>query len=801
MKWGGSMGIYLIARDNIKKKKGNAFILLLMVALAILLLYVGISVLSNMDQVVENKNEIANGADYFMATTSTYTDDIMSVLQEREEVKEYEKEQAIYLLGVKYYNEMENQKDAKQLAFLFLNKDANRSISQINVKDEGSIWKKDSIILPYYMKVGMGYKTGDTIHLKFDEKSYDFEIFGFSEDIMFSTPTNISTEKCYISKEVFQSISDTMGGNVTVFKATLNDAYDAETFEADMINVLNKKISDYEHTLKLSLNYDMLKYGTSITANIFMAILSVFAILLILIALVIIHFNINNSIESNIKNIGLMQASGYTSRQLGMATLYEFLMISMCGVVTGLLIANAAGKAIGNLLSASIGLSWQLAFDLRSALISTLVTIALILLAVIASVRKFKKITPLDALRNGIHTHNFKKNWIKMDRSSLPLNCNIGLKNILYHKKKNVMVCMIIVLLCFCTSVAICIYYNFAVQDDKLIQITGFEVPDITATIVGDSRGSTGKALQDARQKLDAVDEIKYLLEYSNTDIACRNGENEITLNCDIYSDTKNLVVDNVVEGKRPEYENEIMLSTIMAGNLSASIGDVVYLHLNGVSQDYLLVGLSQGIEHIGKKAMITTQGMKRLNETFEPNCLYIYLKDESSINQTIKKINTMLMDDNIVVANYKAYVSDTMESIVNAMKVLCVVLLIAVVFVIAMTLLLLIKTQLVRDRKTIGIYKALGYTTGQLMMQTTMSYTPVVFVGAVIGCIVAWFGINPSFILCLSAFGIKKCSMSISIEYLICIVIMISLWAELIVVFCSLNIRKILPYEMIQEE
>ena len=170
---------------------------------------------------------------------------------------------------------------------------------------------------------------------------------------------------------------------------------------------------------------------------------------------------------------------------------------------------------------------------------------------------------------------------------------------------------------------------------------------------------------------------------------------------------------------------------------------------------------------------------MKRL----KPNSLYIYLKNGSNVDQTMEKIKTSLMDETIDVVNFKAYVSDMMESIVNAMNVLCVVLLIAVVFVIAMTLLLLIKTQLVRDRKTLGIYKALGYTTGQLMMQTTMSYTPVVFVGAVIGCIVAWFGINPSVIVCLSAFGIKKCNMNINVEYLIGIVIMISLWAQMIVV------------------
>jgi putative ABC transport system permease protein len=130
----------------------------------------------------------------------------------------------------------------------------------------------------------------------------------------------------------------------------------------------------------------------------------------------------------------------------------------------------------------------------------------------------------------------------------------------------------------------------------------------------------------------------------------------------------------------------------------------------------------------------------------------------------------------------------------------MCLVLLIAVVLVIAMLLLLLIKTQLVRDKKLLGIYKALGYTTWQLIMQTTMSYLPVVLIGVILGGVAAWFGINPTIAACVSAFGIRNCSMKINLLDMLGVVVMIGLWAELIAILCSSQIRKIVPCEMIQE-
>ncbi len=790
----------LIARDNIKKKKANALILFLLVALSLLLLYTGISVLSNLDQVIDYQNESINGADYLLITPSTDVDTIDTLLKNREEVAECENERGILLPSSKFYNGNEKQEDAQQIAFLFQDKDANRNISRMKVIDQGREWKENSIIIPYYMKVGMGYKTGDILILMYKDSSYQFEVYGFSEDVMFSTPSNVPMEKCFLSKACLEKYADIWGGEATIFRAILKEGYDKEKFEVNATQMLIDQVTDFQYMNNFAVNYVTMRVGATITANILMGILTVFAILLILIALIILFFNVSNSIESNMKNIGMLEASGYTSRQLRTATLCEFLMISIVGIIAGFLGATVATKAIGKLISASIGLRWNMGFDIRSALFSTLITIMLILLAAIISSHKYKSITPLDAMRNGINTHNFRKNHIRLDAVDLPLNLSIGLKNILYNKKKNIIICLIVVVLSFCANVTVSVYKNLVLETDTLIQLTGLETHEITVEATENTTEDLTEFLNQSKQKLSSMKGIRQILEYSNIDMKLRNGENEISANCDIYDDMSGLTTDNLVEGKRPEYDNEIMLTSMILDRLDATLGDVIYLELNGKSKDYLVVGISQGITNLGKKAMITKEGMKRLNKDFVPIALYLYLEEGTDVKEALTEIEARLSEQKVDAYSFLDYLSAAMKSISTAMSNMCVVLLITVIFVIAMLLLLLIKTQLVRDKKLLGIYKALGYTTRQLIMQTTLSYLPVVLIGASVGGIVAWFGINPSMTACISAFGIQKCSMKLNPLDMLGVAVVIGLWAELIAVLCSAQIRKIVPCEMIQE-
>lgn len=793
------MGILLIAKDNIKKQKGNTFILFLLVALAVLMLYAGTSVLFNMDNVVEKRHEGVNGADFLLFSESTQSNEIMNFFEKQEEVAYLEKEEAIFLTSARYYIETKKE-DADEIGFLFLNKEAERKLSVIQLIDGGEEWKENSIILPYYMKAGMGYKTGEILNIEINKIYYSFEIYGFTEDIMFATTSNVPVEKGFISDKLFKELSKELGSSGYSYRVELKKDIDTDAF-LEKKHLLKDIIPDYINTVNFDLDYPQLKYGVSITANIFMVVLTVFAVLLIFIALVIIHFNINNTIEMNIKNIGILQASGYTCKQLAVATVVEFLSIGGVGMAIGLACAKTASDIIGGILSSSIGLCWEMDFDVTCALVSIGITTLLILVAVFLSSRRYWKIAPLYALRNGIYTHNFKKNHMSLDKTKLPLNVAIGIKQILGNLKKNVSICFIVVVLTFIGNISVSLYQNLVLDSSKMIQMVGLEVSDIKVQIQASNESDFIEKRSLFRKEIASISGIEQIVELKDEDMLIGNGTKKLSVNCDICDNPNNLSVNNVVEGRRPEYDNEIMISTVMAEKLETSIGQVVYLEINESRKDFLVVGISQGINHLGKKAMITSEGALRLSDSLAPSAMLmlLYLDDTTSIDDMISTLKKTLTSENLTIINNKKETEVMFASIISIMKILCIVMAAVIVIVIALVLVLLVKTQLMRQTRQLAIYKALGYTTGQLILQITMSYIPIFLVGSLLGCVVAFVGITPTMILSLSAFGIKSIVMDISITAMIGIVAAIIIWSEIIIVLSSARVRKITPYEMQQ--
>ncbi|KMZ53905.1 ABC transporter permease [Dorea sp. D27] len=792
------MGLLLIARDNIRRKKGNTFLFFLLVALSVLLLYVGISVVTNIDNVIDSRNAHVNGADYLLFTGSSHTQEIAEILKEQKETAYMEREKALYATGAKFYKEGEKAADADQLEFFFFEKDAARKLSVIQIIDEGKEWNDNSVLLPYYMKTGMGYETGDVLCVDYKNQVYQFQVYGFTEDVMFATPNNLPAVKCFISADAFAAYSDAWDKDMA-YRVKLDKGYDTAEFSDKMQDVLSADIADYQQVLNWTLDYSTMRTGTGVAANIFMGILTAFAVLLVLISLVIVRFNIRNAIEMNIRNIGMLKACGYTGSQLRRASMLEYLLTGLLGIGAGLAIAQSASGIVGNIISASLGLQWDMGADIRSAAISTAAVMVLILAAVYISCRKYKKITPLDAMRNGMHSHNFKRNHVPLSTTHLPLHAAVGMKHVLLDRRRTLAFGGIVALLSFCAQMSFGIYDNYAVQDRKLIEVTGFETPDIT-TAVKEADPKKAEVLQaELEDKLYAVDGISHIVAYTADDVTCTYKGGKEGVNCDAYDDTEHLRIDNVVEGRRPKLDNEVMLSTVIADRLGAGTGDVVYLKLGGSRQDYLVTGLSQGMNHLGKKAMVTKEGFARIKPDIVPE-LYIYLDEDKDVPSMVNEIKGIVKGKDVTVTNFLDYISVSLGSIKSVMKVLCIVMFGAVNLVIALILILLVKTQIVREQRQLGIYKALGCTTRQLILQTTMSYIPVVLSGALFGSAAAWFGTEPSLILCFSAFGIKKCGLDMNIGAMAAIVAAIVLWAWLAAVVWSMRIRKIEPCRMIEE-
>lgn len=790
------MGLWLIAKSNIKKKKGNAVILFFLVMLSTLLFYSGFNVLKNIGHFLDENYESQNGAHVVTATVMGYKDQVEGILKNIDGYKKHETEVALGSYNViGEINKVGSGEKADSMSFMFLKHSQERTISDWTIRDEVDTFEDDSIILPMYLKIAKGIQTGDNISIKFADNTYSFKVAGFVEDVMFSTPSNVSTYKCYISDKMYDNFLQNESALVEneIFSVMLEDVKKSADYEDAMVKKFANEMDEGFSTF-YCVNYSVMKIGTSMMINILMAIVAVFSVLIVLTAIVVMRFNIVAAMEENLPNIGILEAVGYTARQLKTTIVIEYMIITFCGIAAGLLSSAPFSNVLTKLISSSIGLDWKAVTDWTVVIITAVIISLMVLTAVLLTARTYNKITTLDALRDGIKTHSFRRNHLPLHKSVFSLNSSLGLKGILHGRKQNFAMILIVSLLSYASVSMLLMYSNFVYNNGALIDLVGIETPDIMISVPAEK-------LNEVKEELEKDSDVNAVATWGGFGCNITHEENETSVAGDVYDDLSKLRVDTLLEGRRPKWDNEINITNVIAKRLEAEVGDSVTLKVGDTKVNYVVVGITQQISNMGCRATLEEKGLKRLMPAYQFNTLYVYLKDTGKTGDKVTElIGTYESDEEINISNFAEIYDTMLGTFTTSVGGLTVILVIITLAIISLILFLLVRMKLIRERKSTGVFKALGYTTRELMGQTVLSFLPVVAVGVILGSVAAAFSLNKLFALCLSMNGVENCNMDINIWVILITFVVLVLQSLVMVVITSWRIRKIEPYKMITE-
>lgn len=789
------MRLWLIAKSNIKKKKWNAFILFFLVLLASMLLYTGITVLKNMNRFLDENYENQNGAHYVIITNEGYDEKMISILKETKGYQKHEVEDVLISPSSGKLTKVGSKDNPDTMVFVLQKIDQKRTISNFTIQDRAEKCKKNSIVVPMYLKVAKHYETGDKICIEWSGKEYVFEIYGFVEDVMFSTPSNISCYRCYLTDEMYQDMEENESALVKsrLYNTLLEDVNDSKKYETALMKKVAAE-SESGLTKLTDVNYMTMRDGTGMMMNILMSILAVFSVLIVLIAIVVMRFSVVSNMEENLPNIGILEALGYTGGQLARATVLECMVITVFGIVFGFLTAGLASNLIAGIVSGSIGLRWKPMTDVIALVITVAVILFLVLAAVLMTSRRYKKITTLDALRDGIATHSFKRNHMPLQKSVFKLNTSLGLKTMLHNKKQNFAMIIIVTLLSYASVLMLTLYYNFVFDSQALINLVGIEKPGIQIRLKEDQMEQVEKDLL-SDEKIDRVAQIGYL------SITVENQDKETTVSADIWDDTHKMGMNTILEGRYPTEKNEICMTNVVAGAIDAELGDSVCLKYGETEKNFVIVGITQQISNMGQRMTITEEAAKTLFAEYAPEQMNVYLKDEADTKQLADKYaDRYVNDEDIQVDNFDEVYQSVLGTFTGAIAALCIVMVAITIAVVGLTVFLLVRMKMIRERKTLGVYKAIGYTTPQLMKQVVISFVPVVGIGVILGGVLAALSTNAAFALALGTCGIENCHMRISAALIVVTALILTFLAFLVVFSASMRIRKIEPYKMITE-
>jgi putative ABC transport system permease protein len=202
----------------------------------------------------------------------------------------------------------------------------------------------------------------------------------------------------------------------------------------------------------------------------------------------------------------------------------------------------------------------------------------------------------------------------------------------------------------------------------------------------------------------------------------------------------------------------------------------------------------------MGMGINITSEGVGRMDPNYQYDTINIYLKEGIDAGSFDNKLTKEYGDRISLTTNMDHLKSSQLGVYSSIVAIFNSIILAVTVLLVIMILYLIIKAMIIRRKKELGIQKAIGYTTFQLMTQTAISYFPVILFGTVVGSVLGCLYINPMLAVLFRGIGVMKVNFEVPALWIGFMCIGIGVVAYTVSMLVSWRIRKITPYNLIVE-
>lgn len=776
---------FLIALSNIRKVKGQTISIIVCIFIAAIMF--NLWLMLSMDY----KANFKRCHDKLNAQHVTVTIDdndgeaynfFSKLLENDNRVSQYHLDRCMYMTASFAYNDGELNS-----WFIFINKDAavSRDLGQIEIVEEESYIS--GIYLPMIYKTN-DIEVGKPLSVSIGSYTIEYTVCGFFNSVMTGSH-NCGLTELILTEDKYAEL-ETLGyaAKSTLCSVRLYDKAENVDFEAELKTAVSKQ---FPNVNMVSNCYDIVIQARYISQMICSAILSAMAFFVLLIALVVIVSNIINYIQVNIKNLGALKAIGYTSKQLIGSLLFQFLGLALIVATIGAGFSYCFFPAVNSMMIVQTGIPYTIHFLPLPLFISLLILGGTVALVVWLASRRIKNIEPIVALRSGVQSHNFKHNHFPIERTKASLNLTLALKTTFADIKYNITICITMLVL------SLVVVFSGLMTENVITDMTPF-----LNLIVGETANSCISVNVDFEeeflQEMLADNRVEKAYLYTTINVTHSGGAELLTTICDDFSKVNNQ--DVVYKGRFPKYENEIAIGAKYAKEKGLTVGNEILITANGKTERFLISGLTQVTNYLGRDGLLTRQGYERLGTLISAS-YYINLVSGTDIDAYNAEMRVKFAENVNAVINIDSTIDAVAIVYVSLMTIIVIAILILSAIIIAFVLYLLVRTMLNNKKRDFGILKSLGFTSKQLILQTALSFMPAIIFSTIVGIIVSSITINPLMSVFLSGLGIVKCTFAIPILFIVIAGVLLVLFAFALLCLLSLKIKKISPYQILVGE
>ncbi len=790
--------IMLIAGSNLRRAKGQVASIVVLILAASAMMNLWLMLQTDYQQNFRRYHEKLNAGHVTLAVSSqeeALREDIAEILENDERTVEYEMMDALSMVGSFAYNGGEINTE-----FVILEKKSaqNKSMERIEISgygdaaagDAGTLAgeEPDGIYIPMIYGGAGGFAQGDTMELTIGSTARYYTVLGVLNSVMMGSH-NCSMSVFLLTKEAYEKLEqDGLAPASTLVSVRIRDGAESEEFEALLADAVSSR---YPGVRILSNSYTTVSQSRYISQMICAGILSAMACIVTLIALVVISSGVMNDIQENMKMLGALKAIGYQSRQIIAALLLQYSGLTLPASVLGIALSYALFPMINRMMTAQTGIPYEVHFLPLPCMLSLVLPTGTVALAVWFAARRIRKIEPVTALRQGVQTHSFKRSRVPLDQTRLPLVPALALKAAASGIRQNITVCITMLALSLVITFTGLMLENVIMDMDPFLHMIVGETADSCIDVNVDRE-------DEFLRQTEEDDRVEKAWLYHSEEVRHAGGIALIATMSDDFSDVNNQ--DVCVFGRFPKYENEVAVGIKYAREQHLSVGDTITLAAEGKEAEYLICGMTQISNNLGKDCLLTREGYERIG-TFTHTSYYLNLREGTDIDAFHEEMQERFGISLNATINILAVIEGSSAVYVSLMTMIVTAVLVLGTAVVVFVLWLLVRTMLNYKKREYGILKALGFTTRQLMVQTALSFLPAVTISTVVGIVVSAVVINPLTALFLNGIGIVKCTFAVPVGFITAAGAGLILFAFVTACLMALRIRKIAPVTLIGGE
>lgn len=746
-----------ILKKDLKRKRAMNIILLLFIILATMFVSSSVNNIINVTTALDSYFEMANVPDYFAATMNkNLAVDIDETVSSASAVDSYAMENVLFLSPDNFSYEDEDiiikagtnliQSDICMNYFL-----SDESILETVGKGEFYMAESEADSL--------GVDVGDKLTIELNGVSREFILADKIKDALLGSKGLASITRYIISEEDFncflsaENTEEYYGGTlVYIYSSNIETALPQIKPLVD-----NSALTLDRAMMKFCYIFDMVVVG----------ILLVVSIILIIIAFVVLRFTIFFTLSEEFREIGVMKAIGIGNFKIRGLYLIKYMGLSIIGAAIGLVLSFPFGEMLMSVSSQTIIVGNQ--SPILVNILCAVLVIAVILLFCYGCTDMVKKMTPIDAIRNGQTGERFrKKSVMSLGKSKLPATPFLALNDIVSSPKRYSIITLTFFL---CLSLLLILSATVSTMNsDSLASTFGWADCDIYL----DSKMSTECMLEDGHERLEKhLDDMEQTLAENGIPAKCYQetiftlpvafGENESNI-C-IYQGTGSTMdMYEYTAGTTPQNTDEIAITRIAADKLNANIGDTVTIKTIDGDKEYIISAFFQAMNMQG--IGIRLHSDEYINYIQAQGSIYTQITftdhpDSKEIKQRMEEIQRIFPDyENIETCAEKVAdlvgVAGTLDAVKSLVAVLTIVLA-------ALITVLMERSFIAKEQGEIALMKAVGTRNGKIYAYHILRFLFVGIITVIIGEIFAM----PLTHLCIDPI-FKMMGMELAVDYVI---------------------------------